>query len=655
MIWVSDKTQVWCQATVRSTDLKGEIEVEKIENNNVQVLVVPVSATHPMDPSHLLDLDNLCLMNNMHEAPLLDLLRRRFHSQRIYTLTGNVLISLNPYSTIEGLYENALSHLQLSIPLNGAENSSKMAENAQIKLTPHVFSVANRALSYLVDSLPGNRVTLPAEVNQLLGQKALLNTERDEEGNQSIVISGESGAGKTENSKYVMSFLIQANKTITQSVTAGGTPSVNNGTTGTTGTANCSNSFTDSLLAVLLESSVVLEAFGNAKTVRNDNSSRFGKYIKLMYSSAASADTSTKAAAGTTAPELVSAVTDTFLLEKSRLVSVGKDERNYHIFYQLLRGLPQEDPQLCTELCVDLPVEMYTILTQGGCTVISSAAEDATEFGATLAALRTLRCSEVEVNEVWALLACILHLSSLQCVEAHTVGGTADEPVRVSSNTIDISRLGALLGLNSSELVRCLTTQELIIMKRSSIHIKVLSGADVSRNILALVKWMYDKLFAWLVRKINYSHSHLTQHSIDQGTKKFIGILDIFGFEILGINSFEQLCINLTNERLQQQFNETVFVSEQDMYRAEGLQWDNITFRDNQHVIDLISSTKSPQGLLLILEEHCMLNRGVPDDNALLASYDQVCVIASACASVYCFVVCTVRTLPLAAKHLCAC
>eukprot|EP01032_Pedospumella_encystans_P018057 gene18057-20568_t len=613
LIWVADKTQVWCQAKLRSqNESKTEYEVERVEGGQTMIFTVPSAGTHPVDPSHLLDLDNLCLMNNMHEAPLLDLLRRRFNINQIYTLTGNVLISLNPYANISGLYDTPLSYLQLNInlPIAMALGSEQFdhSESGQktSALCPHVFSVANRALSQLVDSLPGNRHKAPENVNHLLGAQALLNFDRvDEEGNQSIVISGESGAGKTENSKYVMNFLIQANRAI-----------------------NCHHNrapageknFTESLLAVLLESSVVLEAFGNAKTVRNDNSSRFGKYIKLVYS-AVPAQPGATAQTGCAAPELVSAVTDTFLLEKSRLVCVGKDERNYHIFYQLLRGLAVEDPQLCAELSLNVAPEMFPILVQGGCTTIRSAVEDATDFAVTLAALRTLHCSEVEVRGVWAVLASLLHFSSLQCVDS---ADPTSEPAVISSSTIELTQLAPLLGLESSELLRCLTTQELIIQKRASIHVKILSSADVNKNILALVKWMYDKIFSWLVRKINFSHSHLSDDNCESDRTKFIGILDIFGFEILGINSFEQLCINLTNERLQQQFNETVFVTEQEMYRAEGLQWDNITFRDNQHVIDLICSPKTPLGLLLILEEHCMLNRGTPDDNALLSSYDQV-------------------------------
>ena len=579
-------------------------------------MTVSSTTVHPVDPTHMLNLDNICLMNNMHEAPLLDLLRRRFSNNEIYTLTGNILISLNPYQAIPGMYDQALKYLHMHGAATQAQSVDAVVDDDNERLAPHVFSTANRALAYMMTSLYSSAASDTVD--------STLSVE-DRAGNQSVVISGESGAGKTENSKYVMSFLIQANKEMRRPMIA------KRSSLGMKITR-----FTEGLISVLLESSVVLEAFGNAKTVRNDNSSRFGKYIKLMYSDPSRSD---EPRYGTPAvPELVAAVTDTFLLEKSRLVSIGKGERNYHIFYQLLRGLAKEDCALCAELGLDRPVAEYATLVQGGCSVIHSETDDATDFCATLSALRTLHCSDEEIRQLWALLACLLHLSSLQCVDASTVGGTNDEPAHITAPTISIEKLASLLGFECMELLRCLTTQELIIMKRASIHIKVLSSADVTRNVLALVKWMYNRLFGWLVRKINLSHSRLSTTASASEHARFIGILDIFGFEILGVNSFEQLCINLTNERLQQQFNESVFVSEQEMYRAEGLQWDNIKYRDNQHVIDLISGAK-PQGLLLILEEHCMLNRGVPDDAALLASYDQThepIGVAARAASAYC-------------------
>eukprot|EP01034_Spumella_vulgaris_P033872 gene33872-41784_t len=341
--------------------------------------------------------------------------------------------------------------------------------------------------------------------------------------NQSIIVSGESGAGKTEASKH---------------------------------------------------------------TVRNDNSSRFGKYIKLQYSSIDNT--------------LKSAVTETFLLEKSRLVSVNQDERNYHIFYQLLRGLKSTDPQLFSALCLERSIEEFNILTAGNCTIITSAEDDSLEFTHTHRALQTIHCSseEIQLRDDVEFTTC-------------------------TSPSIDMTALATLLGVHSDQLVACLSTQQMRIAKRSSIKVKVLSLEETRNNAQALMKYIYSKLFAWLVAKINLSHSSNT-NSITESTNsnnKFIGILDIFGFEILQNNSFEQLCINFTNERLQQQFNEHVFVTEQEIYRSEGLNWSSITFQDNQHVIDMIA--RKPTGLLFILEEHGMMNRK-PDDTALLTGFNAI-------------------------------
>jgi myosin-5 len=270
----------------------------------------------------------------------------------------------------------------------------------------------------------------------------------------------------------------------------------------------------------------------------------------------------------------VGAVTETFLLEKSRLVAVNQDERNYHIFYQLLRGLQSIDAELFSALNLNRSLDEFNILTAGNCTVITTPEADKDEFVHTHAALETIHCSEEEIRSVYTLLAAILHLGNLQfspSVRDDT------EFTACASPSIELSALAALLGVYSEQLVACLTTQQMRIAKRSSIKVKILSLEETRNNAQALMKYIYAKLFAWLVAKINLSHT--SSDSTSDLSSKFIGILDIFGFEILQNNSFEQLCINFTNERLQQQFNEHVFVTEQEIYRAEGLNWSSITFQ----------------------------------------------------------------------------
>jgi myosin heavy subunit len=380
--------------------------------------------------------------------------------------------------------------------------------------------------------------------------------------------------------------------------------------------ANSSNSevqsqaggFGERIKKIILESSLLFESFGNAKTVRNDNSSRFGKYIKLQYSEH---------------NQLSSAFTETFLLEKSRLVSVGKGERNYHVFYQMIRGLQQSNPGLINELKVH-NVDMFSILTEGGCTVVNSEADDVSDFQMLCQALETLGCSVEEIQQLWRVCASILHLGNMNCEST----GDENYPCNVlpkSSAGMTIPEIACLLGVDAASLVKGITEQRIQAARRASVNTKILSASDSKNNIFALIKWLYKRMFDWIVRKVNYSH-YSTGHSGQPeqpdapGSSRFIGILDIFGFEILGVNSFEQLCINYTNERLQQQFNEHIFVLEQQEYAREGLDWKSISFRDNQHVIDLIS--KKPTGLLIILEEHGMMNRK-PDDQALVNSFNQ--------------------------------
>lgn len=501
-----------------------------------------------VDPTHLLDLDDLCEMNNLHEGPLLDMLRKRVHADKIYTNTGNVLISINPYQTITGLYADPLRYY---LPLERGE------EIAQ--LPPHLFKTSNGAYRHLTM----------------------------EKHNQSIIISGESGAGKTEGSKYVMNFLIAVNdKVTTQSRGHGGV---------TEGTG-------EHIKRVLLDSNVVFESFGNAKTVRNDNSSRFGKYIRLQY---------------TRQDVLVSAFTETFLLERSRLTSPPVEgERRYHVFYGLFCGRHE-----CLDLGalkLDGGLAAFPMLCQPS-GKDPTVADDVQNFSDLCSSLRTLGASDGEMREIFSHLAIILHLSNVTVTEGAAEGAS----VEVSFSTQSIGALVEALGLPQDDFVRALTVHVIHLAHSNTTTEKILSTEDVMNNVNALMKWLYSALFRWLVAKINYAHCTMPgggNEKQQRAAVKFIGILDIFGFEILKHNSFEQLCINYTNERLQQQFNEQIFVTEQAEYVDEGLDWSSIHFRSNQDVIDLIS--KKPTGLLNVLEEHGFMNRR-PDDIALLHNYDQ--------------------------------
>jgi len=286
----------------------------------------------------------------------------------------------------------------------------------------------------------------------------------------------------------------------------------------------------------------------------------------------------------------------------------------------------------------------FIMLESGGQKAISSSVQQETDrnsFLDTMKALKTLKCSDDDVRQIWILLACVLHLSNIEYTDPtnnitstirnnsiHLGKVDPQRPVEISCPSLDIDVLASLLGCPSIEgFIQAVVTQRIKIPGRSSIRLKLLSVIQCQNNITSLIKWIYSQLFNWLVKKINLA---LASYELDmQGYKvsndtAFIGILDIFGFEILSINSFEQLCINLTNERLQQCFNETVFIMEQDMYKQEGLNWHEIQFHNNQPVIDLISNKKKelPLGLLPIIEEFSKLNRK-PDDLQLLNSFHQ--------------------------------
>ena len=541
-----------------------------VELPNGKAADFPRDRTYPLDPSHLKDLDDLCHMNNLHEAPLLNMICSRLSKEKIYTYTGDVLISLNPYKRIDGLYDNPSKYFDApsKYDLDGDnEDSFRQESHSDTSLPPHVYAIANYAFQAM-----SNKQTVSISRT---GQNVCVN--------QSVIVSGESGAGKTEASKHVMNFLISTNQSILSS----------NSVMSSTVVPDVG----DHIKGVLLESSVVLEAFGNAKTVRNDNSSRFGKYIKLNY---------------TAENELVSAYTETFLLEKSRLVSVGQNERNYHVFYQLVRGVAATNSSLMTELRLT-SVDSFKMLIGGKCTVVESEESDQRDFGMLCNALNVLGFSKEDVTGLWRLLACILHLGNV----TFAVGATENDLPVISSPSISVEELSALLGVTAEAFSSKISTQKIQIGKRASFNIKTLSAEESSNNVMALLKWLYKQLFSWLVEQINSAHACSDSKRV---VTKYIGILDIFGFEILGRNSFEQLCINYTNERLQQQFNDYVFVKEQEEYATEGLNWTTISYRNNQNVIDLIS--KKPSGLLMILEEHGMMNRK-PDDIALLNSFNQ--------------------------------
>ncbi|GLD93132.1 hypothetical protein PINS_up001724 [Pythium insidiosum] len=534
-VWCPDARNVWQLGTVVEDD-GVNLHVLLPENDNEQQF--PIEQVHPYDPTHSLDLTNIAEMDNLHEAPLLDLLRRRYLEDKIYTYTGDILISINPYKNIPMLY-------------NFPElDSIGKLENP----VPHVYSVAHGAYHALCKD-----------------RKC-----------QSILVSGESGAGKTEASKYIMRYLANISE-IGKRAPKSQDKSASGGATGSGGS---------SVEQCVLQSNPILEAFGNAKTIRNDNSSRFGKFIKIFYH-----------ADGT----ISGATTSHFLLEKSRIVGCGESERNYHIFYQLCAGLSSaEKAALKLKNASD-----YFYLNQGNC-VHCPEINDKKDYKEMVEAMTTIGIDNDLQKTIFTLVAVVLHLGNLEFTENSKLEAQIARPE-------DVTNLAELMQVTNTELEFALTKRTMSAGARGSVAEISLSALEAAKSRNGLAKDIFSKLFDWLVGQINSSTKEMTQNAGAAGSMnggnspRFIGILDIFGFESLQFNSFEQLCINYTNEMLQQQFNQHVFVYEQEVYVEEGIDFSRLEFKDNGPCLDLID--KKPLGILCLLDEQAMLGRRASDEN----------------------------------------
>lgn len=376
--------------------------------------------------------------------------------------------------------------------------------------------------------------------------------------NQTIVVSGESGAGKTVSAKYIMRYFATRESPDQPGKRA-------------KGIADAMSETEEQILAT----NPVMEAFGNAKTTRNDNSSRFGKYIEIMF------DNKT---------EIIGARIRTYLLERSRLVFQPLKERNYHIFYQLVAGATEGERQDWGLL----PVEHFEYLNQGGSPVIDGV-DDKAEFDATRQSLTTIGVSHEKQKEVFALLGALLHLGNVK------ITATRADSV-ISSNDPSLIRACRMLGVDANEFAKWTVKKQLITRGERIMSNLTQQQAVVVRDSVA--KFLYSSLFDWLVETIN---SGLSTEEVNVRASSFIGVLDIYGFEHFAKNSFEQFCINYANEKLQQEFNQHVFKLEQEEYLREQIDWTFIDFSDNQPCIDLI---EAKLGILSLLDEESRLPMG---------------------------------------------
>lgn len=465
--------------------------------------------------------EDLILLEPLDEESLIKNLQLRYESKEIYTYIGNVVISMNPYQ---------------QLPIYGPEFIAKYRDYTFYELKPHIYALANVAYQSLKDR------------------------DRD----QCILITGESGAGKTEASKLVMSYV---------AAVCGKGEQVN------------------SVKEQLLQSNPVLEAFGNAKTIRNDNSSRFGKYMDIEFDFKGSP---------------LGGVITNYLLEKSRVVKQLKGERNFHIFYQLLAGA---DTQLLKALKLEEDARGYAYLNGEVSRV--NGMDDASNFRAVQNAMSVIGFSEEEIRQVLEVTALVLKLGNVKLTDEFQANGL---PASGICDGKGIQEIGEMMGLNSMELERALCSRTMETGKEKVVTVLNVIQAQYARD--ALAKNIYSRLFDWIVNRIN--------ESIKVGTgekRKVMGVLDIYGFEILEDNSFEQFVINYCNEKLQQVFIELTLKEEQEEYKREGIPWTKVDYFDNGIICDLIEH--SQRGILAMLDEEC-LRPGVVSDSTFLAKLNQL-------------------------------
>ena len=376
--------------------------------------------------------------------------------------------------------------------------------------------------------------------------------------NQTIVVSGESGAGKTVSAKYIMRYFATRESPDQPGKRA-------------KGIADAMSETEEQILAT----NPVMEAFGNAKTTRNDNSSRFGKYIEIMFDRKA---------------EIIGARIRTYLLERSRLVFQPLKERNYHIFYQMVAGATDDE----REQWGLLPVEHFDYLNQGGSPQIEGV-DDLADFEATRHSLSTIGISHARQAEIFRLLSALLHLGNVK------ITATRTDSV-LSSSEPALVRACRMLGVDAAEFAKWTVKKQLITRGERIMSNLTQQQALVVRDSVA--KFIYSSLFDWLVENIN---TGLATEEVKSRANSFIGVLDIYGFEHFAKNSFEQFCINYANEKLQQEFNQHVFKLEQEEYLREQIDWTFIDFSDNQPCIDLI---EGKLGVLSLLDEESRLPMG---------------------------------------------
>ncbi|XP_016051891.1 PREDICTED: unconventional myosin-VIIa [Miniopterus natalensis] len=494
-------------AVVKLCD-SGQIQVVDDEGN--EHWITPQKATHikPMHPTSVHGVEDMIRLGDLNEAGILRNLLIRYRDHLIYTYTGSILVAVNPYQLLS---------------IYSPEHIRQYTNKKIGEMPPHIFAIADNCY---------------------------FNMKRNSR-DQCCIISGESGAGKTESTKLILQFLAAISgqhSWIEQQV---------------------------------LEATPILEAFGNAKTIRNDNSSRFGKYIDIHFNKRGAIE---------------GAKIEQYLLEKSRVCRQAPDERNYHVFYCMLEGMSEDQKK---KLGLGQATD-YNYLAMGNCTTCEGR-EDSQEYANIRSAMKVLMFTDTENWEISKLLASILHLGNLQ-YEARTFENLDACEVLFSPS---LATAASLLEVNPPDLMNCLTSRTLITRGETvSTPLSREQALDVRD---AFVKGIYGRLFVWIVDKINAAIYKPPSQDV-KNSRRSIGLLDIFGFENFAVNSFEQLCINFANEHLQQFFVRHVFKLEQEEYDLESIDWLHIEFTDNQEALDMIAN--KPMNIISLIDEESKFPKG---------------------------------------------
>ncbi|XP_034567306.1 myosin-9-like isoform X1 [Notolabrus celidotus] len=465
-----------------------------------------------MNPPKFSKVEDMAELTCLNEASVLHNLKERYYSGLIYTYSGLFCVVINPYK---------------NLPIYSEEIVDMYKGKKRHEMPPHIYAITDTAY------------------------RSMMQDRED----QSILCTGESGAGKTENTKKVIQYLAHVASSHK-----------------TKKDQNSSILSHGELEKQLLQANPILEAFGNAKTVKNDNSSRFGKFIRINFD---------------VNGYIVGANIETYLLEKSRAIRQAKDERTFHVFYYLLTGAGDK---LRNELLLE-NYNNYRFLSNGNVTIPGQ--QDKDMFTETLEAMKIMSIPEDEQIGMLKVVSSVLQLGNMTFKkERHT------DQASIPDNTT-AQKVSHLMGMNVTDFTRAILSPR-IKVGRDYVQ-KAQTQEQAEFAVEALAKATYERMFRWLVMRLNKALDKTKR----QGAS-FIGILDIAGFEIFDLNSFEQLCINYTNEKLQQLFNHTMFILEQEEYQREGIEWSFIDFGlDLQPCIDLIEKPASPPGILALLDEEC--------------------------------------------------